>query len=135
MKAKEMNSARRALVIDDDDVARELLVCTIKPAGFTTFELPSPIGATQLLLREDIRLLVLDIQMPDMSGDKLAKLLRKNEKLQSLAILLVSGADDADLGQLAAEVHADGVIHKRDIRTELVGAAMRALRGKRNGSP
>jgi CheY-like chemotaxis protein len=122
-----MNAARRALVIDDDDVARELMASTLREGGFAIFELPSPIGATQLLLREDIRLLILDVQMPDMSGDKLARLLRKNERLQSLAIVLVSGCEQPDLNRIASEVRADGVVLKRRVREGLVATATRAL--------
>ena len=40
----------RVLVIDDDDVARELLMSTLERGGHAVFELPSAIGATQYLL-------------------------------------------------------------------------------------
>jgi DNA-binding response OmpR family regulator len=130
MGAMEMNSLHRALVIDDDDVARELLATSIRAAGFKTFELPSPIGATQVLVREGIGLLVLDVQMPDMSGDKLARLLRKNTRLKSLAIILVSGCDESELGSLAAGVDADGVVLKSNVRTELALLAKRVMKNR-----
>ena len=66
----------RALVIDDDEIARELVVSLLKDGSYETFELSSPIGATQMISREKIELLILDIMMPGLSGDKLAKMLR-----------------------------------------------------------
>jgi CheY-like chemotaxis protein len=122
-----MNATRRGLVIDDDDISRELLASTLREGGFKIFELPSPIGATQLLVREALPLLILDLQMPDMSGDKLARLLRKNHRLRSLAILLVSGGDERDLHRIATEVAADGVVLKRNVRDGLLSAVNRVL--------
>ena len=122
-----MNATRRGLVIDDDDISRELLASTLREGGFKVFELPSPIGATQLLVREALPLLILDLQMPDMSGDKLARLLRKNHRLRSLAILLVSGGDERDLHRIATEVAADGVVLKRNVRDGLLSAVNRVL--------
>ncbi|HTB08710.1 MAG TPA: response regulator [Acidimicrobiales bacterium] len=122
-----MNATRRGLVIDDDDISRELLASTLREGGFKVFELPSPIGATQLLVREALPLLILDLQMPDMSGDKLARLLRKNHRLHSLAILLVSGGDERDLHRIATEVAADGVVLKRNVRDGLLSAVNRVL--------
>jgi hypothetical protein len=36
----------RTLIIDDDDIARELLRSSLEDASHAVFELPSPIGAT-----------------------------------------------------------------------------------------
>ena len=114
----------RALVIDDDDIARELLVSVLKDGGYETFELPSPIGATQTIFQEQIDVVVLDVMMPALSGDKLARMLRSNPRLRSLVIVLVSSASMDDLKQLAASVKADAVVSKRDVRKSLLSAIM-----------
>jgi CheY-like chemotaxis protein len=114
----------RALVIDDDDIARELLVSVLKDGGYETFELPSPIGATQTIFQEQIDVVVLDVMMPALSGDKLARMLRSNPRLGSLVIVLVSSASMGDLKQLAASVKADAVVSKRDVRKSLLSAIM-----------
>src|SRR5215207_10557444 len=91
----------KALVIDDDDIARELIVSVLENGGYETYDLPSPIGATQVILDRGIELVVLDLFMPAMSGDKLAKMLRNNSRLRSLTIVLVSSCDVAQLQDLA----------------------------------
>jgi CheY-like chemotaxis protein len=116
----------RALVIDDDDIARELLVSILKDGGYETFELPSPIGATQTIFHERIEVVVLDVMMPALSGDKLAKMLRSNPRLRSLAIVLVSSCSIDELTELAASVKADAVVSKREIRKSLLSAVARA---------
>ena len=118
----------RVLLIDDDDVAREFLADLLREAGHVVFELPSPIGATRTILSEAIEAVVLDVFMPDMDGDKSAKMLRENSRLAGLAIVLVSGSELDKLEEIAARVKADGVVRKADARTTLVPTVQAALR-------
>ena len=83
----------RVLLIDDDDIAREFLASLLKDGGHEVHELPSPIGATRTILNEGIDVVVLDIFMPQMDGDKSAKMLRENPRLEGMGIVLVSSCD------------------------------------------
>jgi chemosensory pili system protein ChpA (sensor histidine kinase/response regulator) len=112
----------KALVIDDDDIARELIVSVLESGGYETFDLPSPIGATQVILDRGIEIVVLDLFMPALSGDKLAKMLRSNARLRSLTIVLVSSCDIEQLQGLANSVKANAVVAKHEIRTRLLPA-------------
>jgi CheY-like chemotaxis protein len=118
----------KALVIDDDDIARELIVSVLKRGGYETFDLPSPIGATQTILDRSIDILVLDLMMPALSGDKLAKMLRSNARLRNLTIVLVSSCDVDELQGLASSVKANAVVSKEDIRTKLLPCLRSLLR-------
>jgi CheY-like chemotaxis protein len=109
----------RVLVIDDDDIARELVVSILREGGYETFDLPSPIGATQIIIGTEIEVVVLDLMMPALSGDKLAKMLRSNPRLQNLVIVLISSCAVGELKALATKVRADGVVSKRDVRNSL----------------
>ena len=115
----------RALVIDDDDIARELVVSILQGGGYETFELSSPIGATQTISREKIDFLVLDIMMPGLSGDKLAKMLRANPRLGRIGIVLVSSCSATELERVAESVRADAVVLKPEIRQKLLPTLMR----------
>ncbi len=116
----------RTLVIDDDDIARELLCDVLRRAGHEIFELPSPIGASRLISRMKIQVVVLDVLMPSINGDKLARLLRDANRGKELAIVLVSSRSVEELHALAVEARADEVVCKDDIRTELPRAIARA---------
>ena len=115
----------KVLVIDDDDIVRELLVSLLQDEGYDAFELPSPIGATRLLSREGIRIVVLDVMMPSMSGDKLAKMLRSNPRFGSIGIVLISGCDHEELIALAKSVNADAIVSKATVRSALLPAVAR----------
>lgn len=118
------------LVIDDDDVMRELLASLLTEAGFRVFELPSPIGATRTILSEGVDVVLLDVFMPEMNGDKSAKLLRENPRLRGLAIVLISSSEPAKLLEIADRVKADAIVCKADARLSLVSTVRAAMRSK-----
>ena len=124
----------KTLVIDDDEIARELVVSILRDGGYETYELSSPIGATQMISREKIDILVLDIMMPGLSGDKLARMLRANPRFGRIGIVLVSSCSLAELDELAASVRADAVVLKPEIRQKLLPTLMRVRASRdRNG--
>lgn len=112
----------RALIIDDDDIARELLRSSLEEAKLSVFDLPSPIGATKKIIDEKINVVVLDVMMPEVSGDKLAKLLRGNPKMGRVGIVLVSSLAPEELRKLQRESGADAIVQKARIRQDLVAA-------------
>ncbi len=114
------------LIIDDDEIAREVLGSTLREASFQVSELPSPIGATKKIISEQVKVVVLDVMMPEISGDKLARMLRGNPKMGRVGIVLVSSLPPTDLMRLQLESGADAVVEKQNIRTELVRAVRRA---------
>jgi CheY-like chemotaxis protein len=109
----------RILVIDDDAIARELMCELLRARGCEVFDSGSPIGVSKLIAQHQINAVVIDVMMPDISGDKLAKLLRSNPRLSSLSIVLVSSGDAERLSRLSAEVGADAVVAKADLREQL----------------
>lgn len=121
---------KRVLVIDDDEIARELLSEELEKAGFDVSVLASAIGASRLIRAKEVDALVLDVNMPAMSGDKLATLLRQNPRFSALAVVLVSGADTTKLGHIASAVGADAVVNKKDIRRDLARTVSEALEAR-----
>lgn len=115
----------RVLVIDDDEIARQMACDILEGAGHKTFQLGSAMGATQMVFREDIEAVVLDVMMPTIGGDKLAQLLRAHSKGESLWIVLISSIGSAALSRIGREVRANAVVRKDAIRTELLEAMVK----------
>lgn len=118
---------KRALIIDDDAISRTHVAGLLEREGWTCMQLDSPIGATREILANGIRVVVIDVMMPSMRGDLLAKLLRENRRLPDLCLLLISGNTDREFFRLAAEAKADGLISKNELETSLVPAIQKAL--------
>ena len=109
----------RVLVIDDDDVSRELLCSALEASGHITLQLASPIGATQLIQDQNVHAVVIDVMMPVLTGDRLAQLLKKNPRFRDLGIVLVTGDSSLDLERLARTSGAHAGLSKGAVRNDL----------------
>lgn len=116
-------SAIRVAIADDDPNILTLLQTSLKPWGFqvNTFE-----RATHLwkwLADEPIAqkadILVLDIEMPEMSGLDLCKILRADARFQAVPILFLTNHQEENLRIQAYQLGADDFIHKAVAPTEL----------------
>ncbi len=124
----------RVVVIDDDDFEREFIVDVLKTAGFDVSSLPSMIGVTNHLIRENVQVVVLDVMMPTIRGDKLAALLRKNPQLPDLGVVLISSLPQHEVAPLMSQVKVDAFVSKANVRTELVTAVTRVANSARSVS-
>jgi twitching motility two-component system response regulator PilG len=115
------------LVIDDSDVARTSMKRALTAAGLRVVDLPSPIGATSLILRAQPQVVVIDVNMPSIQGDKLAALFRKTVRLGQLRIVLVSGLEANSLEALARDAGADAIVAKSEGPDALVRAVKRLM--------
>ncbi len=110
----------RVVIIDDDDFEREFLVDLLQRAGgFNVSSLGSVFGLTNHLIHERVDVVILDVMMPSIRGDKLAALLRKNPALASLGVVLISSLPEAELAPLMVEVQVDAFVSKANVRTDL----------------
>jgi PleD family two-component response regulator len=115
------------LVIDDSEIARAKMVELLSAAGMKVTSRASPIGATRAIMSSDITVVVIDVLMPGMRGDRLAALFRGNPRLASLGVVLVSGESDSELNRLRGEVGADAVVSKTNLK-DLAAAVVHARR-------
>jgi PleD family two-component response regulator len=112
------------LVIDDSDIARTRMVDMLTSAGFDVAQLPSPIGATRAILTRRVSVVVVDVLMPGMRGDRLAALFRGNPRFSDIGVVLVSGEANVELDRLLAETGADASVSKSRL-DELVPTVLR----------
>jgi CheY-like chemotaxis protein len=115
------------LVIDDSDIARASMVNVLADAGLKVVGLASPIGATRAILTHNVSVVVVDILMPGMRGDRLAALFRGNPRFKNLGVVLVSGENGLELDRLMRETGADAAVSKLELPS-LVPAVIRASR-------
>jgi len=100
------------LVVDDDpivlEVARERLVA----AGYDVHIREAALGTSQWVMTHHPDFVLLDINMPALSGTELAMLIRRRESAKATAIILHSSLPEAELQALARTTGAIGVVHK-----------------------
>ena len=115
------------LVIDDNEIALAAIRRLLERAGVTVECLPTAIGATQIILRHGIRVVVADLNMPAVTGSSLVTMLRKNPRLRDVAVVLISGDSAESLDLVAEQVGAAGSVSKQDMHLVLVPMVQRLL--------
>jgi signal transduction histidine kinase len=78
-------------VVDDEDAGRYVKVQTLRRAGFTVLEASTGSAALDLVTQQGPDLLVLDVNLPDISGLEVARRLRASStQLPAIQILQIS---------------------------------------------
>ena len=98
------------LVVDDDKNTRLFLSAVLEGAGYTVSTAQNGIDALEVMDREHIDLVVLDIMMPKMDGYEFTRTLREADN--SLPILMVSAK------QLPSDKHKGFMVGTDDYMTK-----------------
>lgn len=102
----------RILVVDDDRNTRLLMQAVLEGAGYTVFLSSDGVDALEVMDREHIDLVILDVMMPKMDGYELTRTLR--EVNNNLPILMVSAK------QLPQDKHRGFLVGTDDYMTKPV---------------
>ncbi|CAM3065052.1 hybrid sensor histidine kinase/response regulator [Pseudomonas floridensis] len=124
-------SRKRVLVVDDSLTVRELERKLLVSRGYEVAVAVDGMDGWNALRAEDFDLLITDIDMPRMDGIELVTLLRRDIRLQSLPVMVVSYKDreedrrrgldaGADYYLAKASFHDDALL---DAVVELIGDA------------
>lgn len=105
------NEPLRVLVVDDDNAQLELVERTLKADGIEVMTCSSPIGVTNQIVSFNPKIVLVDVNIPALSGDRLIGISRKWAP-QGTLFVLYSASDESRLRGLAREVGADGWISK-----------------------
>jgi DNA-binding response OmpR family regulator len=100
---------RRALVVDDEHKIVEVLSGYLQDEGFAVSEAFDGAEALRLALSETYDVILLDLNLPKMSGVEVFKAVRK---LSDVPILMVTSRDDAIDRIVGLEFGADDYIAK-----------------------
>src|SRR4051812_14192920 len=116
---REEDGMMRILLVEDNDINRELLRAMIETAGYEVEEAANGLEALAVLERSVPDLILTDIQMPMMSGSAFLQEVRRQPHLAKLKVLAVSAfAMRGDRERALAEGF-DGYLTKPVQKTEL----------------
>ncbi len=89
----------RILVVDDDEVVREMFVKGLSQTGYRCVMADSAEEAEETLKKEEFALMLLDIGMPGRTG--LTILSELTRRYPDMAIVMVTGHDQLDTAVMA----------------------------------
>jgi DNA-binding response OmpR family regulator len=108
------------LIVDDDAAVLAHLSALLKPWGLEVITLTEPQRFWEMLLTTSPSLVILDLEMPQVSGLELCRVVRQDIQWGDLPILVVTAHTDAESLQQAFTVGADDFITKPVLGPEIV---------------
>lgn len=102
----------KILVIDDELESREMVKQALE-GDHEVFMVENWVHVADYIFKYDIDLILMDVNMPGLKGDKLTEILMRQSKTSKpLKIVLFSALDEAELKEKVKEVNAKGYILK-----------------------
>lgn len=80
----------RLVIVEDDKFLRDLIVRKLTKEGFLVREAENGEAGLEMLREDPPQLLLLDILLPGMSGYDVLEAIRKDEKLASIPVVMLS---------------------------------------------
>lgn len=117
------------LVIDDDIGMRELLSLHLSRAGYQVRTAVDAVSGGQMLMAARPDLVILDVRMPHMSGDKLLELLRGDSEMKNIKVIMLSVMQSERLDSAVERLGVSAFLHKpinKDVLLENVARALQA---------
>lgn len=121
----------KILVVDDEDDLCEILKFNLETEGY---EVDTAFSAEEALKRDisSYQLLLLDVMMGEMSGFKMASLLRKNEKTAGIPIIFLTAKDTENDMLTGFSLGADDYISKPFSIRQVIARVKAVLRRTSN---
>jgi CheY-like chemotaxis protein len=111
---------RTILVIDDSEIVLEMTRFTLESAGYRVLTRDRAQGSIVAILNEQPDLVLLDVNMPSMSGDSIAEVLSRSGPARHTVIVLYSSLPANALRMKALATGAHGFIQKTSVQSDLV---------------
>ncbi len=105
----------RILIIDDDIAHLSSTRGLLEAEGYEVFIHTQAFGATNLAADLQPNLILLDVNMPGLSGENLLSVLRANARTRAIPVVFYSSNDEDTLRGAVSRLGAHGYISKGSI--------------------
>lgn len=106
------NQASRILVVDDSSTNIVLLEAILNGQGYEIETAQSVKEAYQIIKKEPVNLILLDLLMPRVSGYDFLKEIKSNQATKDIPVIIVSAVADAENRRKSIELGALDFINK-----------------------
>jgi len=101
---------REILVVEDEEIAREVLIQALETLGFGAIGAINGRHALEVLSDHSVDLVLTDIYMPEMNGLELLRQLRDGGS--DVPVILITGYDADEARHAAEQYHAAALLLK-----------------------
>jgi PAS domain S-box-containing protein len=126
-----MPESPKILAVDDNPATLYATARILRAAGFETVEAKTGQEALELA-RQNVDLIILDVNLPDVSGFEVCRMLREQEQTRRVPVIYLSATFVTDLDKVhGLEVGADGYLTRPVEPPVLVATVKAFLRTRR----
>jgi diguanylate cyclase (GGDEF)-like protein len=119
--AAAMAGEALVMMVDDEELVTELIQTYLDSAGYKRFiSTTEPRMALELMLRERPQVVLLDINMPGMSGMHILEAMRTDASLQHIPVIVLTAINDPQTKLRALSLGASDFLGKPVDESELV---------------
>ena len=118
----------RILIVDDNFIIRDLIKSFYEEYDFELFEAVNGQDAVTMARACTPDLILLDIHMPVLNGYEAAALLKNDEAVKDIPILIVTGQERDEVAERIDGMY-DGYVGKPFKQDDLIKATMQCLPG------
>jgi two-component system, OmpR family, alkaline phosphatase synthesis response regulator PhoP len=118
---------KKILIVDDEPDVLRLTSLRLEKLGFKVLTATNGKEALEVLRNEKPDLAMIDLIMPVMYGSEICKLVKSDETLKHIPIVLFTAYSEIMNGEKAKSIGADGYIAKPFFARELVSVVEQAL--------
>ncbi len=120
-------SQKVVMVVDDEQDTAEMMAEMARLSGCQPILITGGNAAIQMITREKPDVVVLDVMMPDISGLDVLRFMRRDPRLQSIPVILISARDRIEDVQAGMEAGASVYLIKPVAFSDFQGALRQAL--------
>jgi DNA-binding response OmpR family regulator len=121
---------QRILIVDDSELVLAMARDALEEAGYEVYAATNGIEANSYIFSPDKPdLIILDVMLPMLDGNKKAKLLKEKDFSRDIPIILLSSKSEEELQRLVAEAGVNGYIRKPFTNAAIVASVRKYLAG------
>ncbi|WP_162618769.1 response regulator [Pedobacter yulinensis] len=110
MKGGQPMAGKRILVCDDDEAILDVTTLVLEDSGYEVTPVIESTRIYEVIDRFKPDLLLLDLWMPDLSGEDITRFVKTDEALRGIPVIIISASSEGR--RIAEEIRADGFLPK-----------------------
>jgi adenylate cyclase len=104
--------AAHILVVDDNEMNRDVLSRRLEKQGYTTALAEDGERALEMLRADSYDMVMLDIMMPRLNGYQVLEAMKADENMNSIPVIVISAVDELDSIVRCVELGAEDYLFK-----------------------
>lgn len=120
-------TVHNVLVIDDDKMIQSVFRKFLEEWGFKVYTTADPYEGIAISVATNPAFIILDIYLPELSGEKILKLLKKIHITSNIPVIIVSGSLSWELLNSTYKEGASGFLSKPFTKEDLINNVKRVM--------